>query len=246
MQFVLGRLDRRIAVSHPALEFVTQYFDGPYDVIPNGIDLQNYGENIEPFPWANDGTPRILFVGRFEEQRKGFKYLLRAMPLVRQQCPNARLVVVGTGKPEKFQDQMARYGVWGVDFVGYVTPEEKPRYYASCDIFCAPSIARESFGIVLLEAMASGKPVVAANIPGYASVLTNEQEGLLVTPRDPQAIALALVRALADAELRRRFAAKGLATAEQYAWARVAERVLLSYEKAQSQAVHASWRQDFE
>jgi phosphatidyl-myo-inositol alpha-mannosyltransferase len=246
MQFVLGRLDRRIAVSHPALEFVTQYFDGPYDVIPNGIDLQNYGENIEPFPWANDGTPRILFVGRFEEQRKGFKYLMRAMPLVRQQFPNARLVVVGTGKPEKFQDQMARYGVWGVDFIGYVTPEEKPRYYASCDIFCAPSIARESFGIVLLEAMASGKPVVAANIPGYASVLTNEQEGLLVMPRDPQAIALALVRVLADADLRRRFAANGLATAEQYAWPRVAERVLLSYEKARSQAVHASWRQDFE
>jgi phosphatidylinositol alpha-mannosyltransferase len=246
MQFVLGRLDRRIAVSSPALEFVTQYFDGPYDVIPNGIDLPNYGQTIEPFPWANDGAPRILFVGRFEEQRKGFKYLLRAMPLVRQQFPNARLVVAGTGRPEKFQDQMARYGVWGVDFVGYVTPEEKPRYYASCDIFCAPSIARESFGIVLLEAMASGKPVVAANIPGYASVLTNEQEGLLVTPRDPQAIALALVRVLADADLRRRFAAKGLATTEQYAWPRVAERVLTSYEKAQSQAVHASWRQDFE
>jgi phosphatidylinositol alpha-mannosyltransferase len=77
-------------------------------------------------------------------------------------------------------------------------------------------------------------------------VLTNEQEGLLVTPRDPQAIALALVRVLADAELRRRFAANGLSTAELYAWPRVAERVLVSYEKAQRQAVHASWRQDFE
>jgi len=171
---------------------------------------------------------------------------LRAMPLVRQQFPNARLVVVGTGKPDKYEDQMARYGVWGVDFVGFATAKDKPRYYASCDIFCAPSIARESFGIVLLEAMASGKPVVASNIPGYASVMTNEQEGLLVVPRDPQAIALALVRALADAELRRRFAANGLATAEHYAWPRVATRVLESYEKAQRQAVHASWRQDFE
>jgi phosphatidylinositol alpha-mannosyltransferase len=171
---------------------------------------------------------------------------LRAMPLVRQQFPNARLVVVGTGRPEKFEDQMARYGIWGVDFVGFATAEEKPRYYASCDIFCAPSIERESFGIVLLEAMASGKPVVASNIPGYASVLTNEHEGLLVKPRDPQAIALALVRTLADVELRRRFAANGYATAEQYAWPRVASRVLESYEKAQRQAVHASWRQDFE
>jgi phosphatidylinositol alpha-mannosyltransferase len=246
MQFVLGRLDRRIAVSYPALDFVTQYFEGPYDVIPNGIDLQHFGETIEPFPWAHDGTPRILFVGRFEEQRKGFKYLLRAMPLVRQQFPDARLVVVGTGRPEKFEDQMARYGVWGVDFVGYATQQDKPRYYASCDIFCAPSIARESFGIVLLEAMASGKPVVASNIPGYASVLTNGQEGLLVTPRDPQALALALVRVLADSELRRKFAISGQATAGQYAWPVVAERVLAAYERAQRQAVHASWRQDFE
>jgi phosphatidyl-myo-inositol alpha-mannosyltransferase len=246
MQFVLGRLDRRIAVSAPALEFVSQYFDGPYDVIPNGIDMQRYRNDVQPLAWANDGVPRILFVGRFEEQRKGFKYLLRAMPLVRQQFPNARLVVVGTGKPDKFDDLMARYGVWGVDFIGFATAEELPRYYASCDIFCAPSIARESFGIVLLEAMASGKPVVATSIPGYASVMTNEHEGLLVTPRDPQAIALALVRTLADADLRRRLAANGMVTAEQYAWPHVASRVLESYEKARRQAVHASWRQDFE
>ncbi len=246
MSFVLGRLDGRIAVSDPAREFVSQSFDGPYEVIPNGISPARFGCDVQPLPWAADGVPRILFVGRFDEQRKGFKYLLRAMPLVRQQFPNARLVVVGTGKPEKFDDLRERYGIWRVDFIGFVPSEELPRYYASCDVFCAPSIRGESFGIVLLEAMASGKPVVASDIPGYASVMTNGQEGLLVPPRDPQALALALVRVLADQDLRRKLGAMGPHTAGQYAWPRVAARVLDTYQRAAASAAHASWRQDFE
>src|SRR3712207_1863503 len=179
MSFVLSRLDGRIAVSEPAREFVSQYFEGPYDIIPNGIDAARYGAEVEPFPWAADGTPRILFVGRFNEPRKGFSYLLRAMPLVRQQFPDARLVVAGTGRPERYAGLMERHGVTGVDFLGFVPDEEKPRYYASCDVFCAPSIGGESLGIVLLEAMASGKPIVASDIPGYASVLSHGREGLL-------------------------------------------------------------------
>jgi phosphatidylinositol alpha-mannosyltransferase len=246
MSFVLGRLDGRIAVSDPAREFVSQYFEGPYEVIPNGISPERFGDGVQPLSWARDGIPRILFVGRFDEQRKGFKYLLRAMPLVRQQFPNARLVVVGTGKPEKYDDLRERYGIWGVDFVGFVPPEELPRYYASCDVFCAPSIRGESFGIVLLEAMASAKPVVASDIPGYASVMTNGQEGLLVPPRDPQALALALVRVLADHDLRRKLGDRGPLTAAQYAWPRVAARVLETYQRAATNAASAGWRQDFE
>ena len=242
MTFVLTRLDGRIAVSHPAREFVSQYFEGPYDVIPNGIDVERYGGHVEPLPWAADGTPRILFVGRFDESRKGFKYLLRAMTLVRQQFPRARLVVVGTGKAERFAGLMERHGIGGVDFVGFVPAEELPRYYASCDLFCAPSIKGESFGLVLLEAMASAKPVVASAIPGYASVMTNDQEGLLVEPRDPQALALALVRLLADGALRARLAAAGRVTAERYAWPRVAARVLAVYDRAAAAAQTAPWR----
>ena len=242
MSFVLSRLDGRIAVSEPAREFVSQYFEGPYEIIPNGIDIRRYGEGVEPYPWANDGIPRILFVGRFDEPRKGFKYLLRAMPLVRQQFPEARLVVVGTGRPDRFAGEIERHGVGGVDFIGFVPDEEKPRYYASCDVFCAPSIRGESLGVVLLEGMASSKPIVATDIPGYASVLTHGREGLLVPRKDPQALALALVRLLADRELRADLGTAGEATASHYAWPRIAARVLEAYGRAAVGAAVAPWR----
>jgi phosphatidylinositol alpha-mannosyltransferase len=231
MNILMSRLDARIAVSEPAREFVSQYFDGNYEIIPNGIDIDRF-RTAEPLPWASNGRPRILFVGRFTEPRKGFKYLLRAMPLVHQQFPDAQLVVVGSGNPDKFASTIEKYRVNNVEFIGMVPPSELPRYYASCDVFCAPSTGRESFGIVLLEAMASGKPVVAANNPGYASVLGRSETGALVPPKDPQALSLALVRLLADAELRQRLGEVGQAYAQQYAWPRLAARILDVYDRA--------------
>ncbi len=245
MSFLLTKVDVRIAVSEPAKEMVSQYFDGDYRVIPNGIDITQFSPDHEPIPHMQrgNGGPRLLFVGRYEEPRKGFKYLLRAMPLIRQQFPDARLTVVGMGRPEKYDDLISKYGIWGIDFVGMVPAEQLPRYYASCDIFCAPSIERESFGIVLLEAMASGKPVVASDIPGYASVMRDGREGLLVPPRDPTGLALAIVRLLSDPALGRRFAERGLQTAQQYAWPNVAKRVLDTYESARERFAVSSRRE---
>lgn len=245
MAFVLSRLDGRIAVSEPARELVSQYFEGPYEIIPNGIDIDRYGSHVEPFSWATDGVPRILFVGRFAEPRKGFKYLLQAMPMVCQEFPDARLLVAGTGNRDRFAGLMERYGVRNVDFVGYVADSEKPRYYASCDIFCAPSVRGESLGIVLLEAMASGKPTVAADIPGYASVITDGHDGVLVPPKNPPSLALALVRLLADRERRQRLGTNGRLTAERYAWPQIAERILEVYERAARGAIEAPWRRGF-
>lgn len=232
MSFMMSRLDARIAVSPPARDFVSQYFQGPYDIIPNGIDVARF-QDVEPFPWASDSTPRILFVGRFNEPRKGLKYLLRALPLVRQQFPDARLVVVGRGDPEKFAGLMERYDVRGVDFVGQATATDLPRYYASCEVFCAPSTSGESFGIVLLEAMAAGAPVVAGDIPGYRSVIQPGVDGLLASPKNPQALALALVRMMADSGLRNSLTTAGRQTAQQYDWTEIARRVLRVYENAQ-------------
>lgn len=245
MSFVLGRIDGRIAVSPPAKDFIRKYFEGDYTVIPNGIDVMEYGSNVEPFAWANDGRKRILFVGRFEEPRKGFKYLLRALPLVKQQFPDAKLIVLGAGRPEKFEGLMERYGVTDVVFKGFVSPEDKARYYASCDVACVPSTGKESFGYVVVEPMAAGKPVVASNIAGYASVMRSGETGLLVEPKDPQALALALVRVMADQELQHRLGAAGMIAAQQYDWSRVAARVLEKYRESTEQALHASWRQDF-
>ena len=131
-----------------------------------------------------------------------------------------------------------------MDFVGQVSKEDLPRYYASSTMVCAPSIERESFGIVLLEAMASGKPLVATNIPGYASVMTHEDNGLMVPPEDSQALALATVRLLADQQLRCRLVDNGLKTAGTYAWPKVTSRVLEVYEQSMAVAAGARWRQE--
>jgi len=244
MSFVLGRLDGRIAVSEAAREFVSQYFEGPYSVIPNGINPDRFGLNIQPFEWAGADGPRILFVGRFNEGRKGFQYLLKALPLIQQQFPMARLVVVGPGDPKRLNGTIERNRIRGVTFAGQVSKEDLPRYFASCDVICAPSIERESFGIILLEAMAAGRPIVATNIPGYAGVLTHGQEGLMVPPRSSSAIALATVRLLADSELRARLSHNGQTTAQSYAWSRVARQVMGIYEEALAGAGLARWRQE--
>lgn len=245
MNFVLGRVDGRIAVSEPARELVSKYFEGDYRIIPNGIALQEYGSHVEPFPWANDDTPRILFVGRFEESRKGFKYLLRAFPLVKQQFPNVKLIVVGGGDPTRFESLIERLDIRDIEFKGFVSAEEKARYYASCDVMAVPSTGGESFGYTVVEPMAAGKPVVATSIAGYRSVMTNGVNGVMVPPRDPQAMALGLVRVLADGDLRQRIGAQGRIDAQQYDWSRVAAEVLDEYEQSAIRAKSARWRADF-
>jgi len=242
MSFVLKRLDGRIVVSEPARQFVNQYFEAHYDVIPNGIDIDHYGPGVEPYEWAGDETRRILFVGRFDESRKGFKYLLRALPQVQERFPDTKLIVVGTGDPNRLLGEMGRHRVSGVEFAGYVSHHDKARYLASCDVICFPSTRNESFGLVLTEAMASGKPIVASNIPGYASVVTHEREGLLVPPQDDVELATALIRLLSDPEERARLGGQGRRTAAQYAWPSVAARVLEIYRKAAVAGAGAPWR----
>lgn len=245
MSFVMGRLDARIAVSEPARDYVSRYFEGHYEVVPNGIDIDHYGTDVRPLPWASDGVRRILFIGRFNESRKGFKYLLRALPQVRQVFPDTRLVVVGTGDPARLNGEMERNGVTGVEFTGFVSHDDKARYLASCDVVCFPSTRNESFGLVLTEAMASGKPVVASNIPGYASVMTNEQEGLLVPPQDDIALARALISILSDPARGAVYGENGRRSAVQYDWKSVALRLIEIYEEATERGRHARWRRNW-
>lgn len=240
LQPFVERLHRRIAVSQPAADFVGQYFGGEYTIIPNGIDPSRFGAGVEPLARYRDGRPTILFVGRFNEERKGFRYLLRAFPLVRSQFPDARLLVVGRGDVRRYQDFLADKGLEGVEFVGFVENDELPRYYVSCDVFCAPSTRGESFGLILLEAMASGRAVVASRIPGYAGVIEHGVDGWLTPPQDPVGLALGLVRLLADRERRAAIAEAGRRKAQEFAWSRIAQRVLALYEERETQALGAT------
>jgi phosphatidylinositol alpha-mannosyltransferase len=232
LDMFFDRLDARIAVSEAAREFADNHFPADYDIIPNGIDLELYRPDVRPIPELLDGRKNILFVGRFDESRKGFTYLLRAMPAVRSQYPDARLILLGSGNRTKLQRLLDEQEAGDIHFAGSVNDQLKARYYASCDVFCAPSTGRESFGIILLEALATGKPVVASNIPGYAGVIEHGVTGLLAKPKDSNDLALALVRMLADSELRHKVVENGLQHVQQFSWENVARRVLAVYERA--------------
>jgi phosphatidylinositol alpha-mannosyltransferase len=225
------RLHGKIAVSNSARDFVGQRFPGEYSIIPNGIDYQRFARPVEPLPSFDDDAPDVLFVGRLEK-RKGLEYLLRAWPRVQRAVPNVRLTVVGAGRRlAKYRQWVEAQGWHDVHFVGHVSPDDLVRYYQASDVFCAPSTGQESFGIVLLEAMAAGRPIVASRIPGYAEVMEDGREGLLVSPRDPLALAAALTSLLRDPDRRQAMSAHGRVKAKAFDWTRVADRVLDFYEQ---------------
>lgn len=224
------RLHGRIAVSPAARDFVRRYFPGEYRVIPNGIETEHFARPRPPVPELVDGRPTILFVGRLE-RRKGLRYLVGAYARLKREMPGLRLVVVGPGSLDaEVLRLMAERNVEDVHLVGQVPYEDLPRYYQSADVFCSPAIGGESFGIVLLEAMAAGCPVVATNIPGYAFVTRNGKDGLLVPPRDEAALAEALRTVLTDRTLRRTLSLRGRLRAQAMDWDRVAEQVMAYYD----------------
>ena len=225
------KLHGLIAVSRPARDFVAERLPGDYRIIPNGVDLERFAGPVAPLPELNDGRLNVLFVGRLDK-RKGLKYLLRAWAYVRRQFKTARLIVVGDGRPRQGYERYTASQGWDeVFFAGYVSDEELVRYFHSCHVFCAPSTGQESFGIVLLEAMAAARPIVASRIPGYAEVVTDEVEGLLVEPKHEPELATALARLLADPVARERMGQAGRRKAENYRWEKVAAEVLAYYDE---------------
>jgi len=225
------RLHGKIAVSGPARDFVAQRLPGDYRIIPNGIDYERFATPVEPLPPFEDERLDVLFVGRLEK-RKGLEYLLRAWPRVQEAVPSARLIVVGAGRRLTwYRRWVASQGWRDVHFVGHVSLDDLVRYYQTSDVFCAPSTGQESFGIVLLEAMAAGRPIVASRIPGYAEVLEHAREGLLVPPKDPEALAAALTGLLLDTDRRRSMGVRGRDKAQAFDWSRVAALVLQFYEE---------------
>lgn len=223
------RLHGRITISSATHKFISHYFPAEYRTIPNGINLDHFGQDVALFPHLRDGKQNILFIGRFEK-RKGAKYLIRAIPLIRQRHPNTRFIFVGEGRLRAgFQHFVERQGWRDVIFTGYVSNEDKARYLASADIFCSPATGGEGLGIVLLEAMAAGKPIVASNISGYATVINSGLDGLLVPPRNSGELATAVGQLLKHEPLRQRFSRAGLQKAHAYAWPHVAAQVLDYY-----------------
>ncbi len=251
----LARVDFGIAVSRAAKAFSRAVYRGRTAVIPNGVDLSQFAPVHSPPPWAHPersgraapaesmGPParawregetrplRVLFVGRFGEARKGFGLLLDAMALLRGAGREVAAEVIGAGPAGRFGARARRLGV---RFHGRLPDGALAARYRDADVFCAPSLRGESFGMVLLEAMAAGCPVVASDLPGYAEAARGA--ALLVPPGDAGALAAGLWRAGQDPELRARLVQRGRARAGALGWSRVVERVLQVYRRVGAEA----------
>jgi phosphatidylinositol alpha-mannosyltransferase len=218
------KLHGRIAVSAAARHFIGRYFPGEYKVIPNGVDLRQF-DDAPPFARWRDGIPNILFLGRFES-RKGLMYLLRAYYQLRLEGLACRLLLVGTGpQAAEARRYVASRQLGGVEMLGRVSDRDKARAFATADIFASPATGQESFGIVLLEAMASGVPIVCSDIHGYKGVVRRNEQALLVPPRDSEALAAALARLLRDPMLRERMGRAGRERAAQFGWENITAKV---------------------
>ncbi len=233
LQPYLEHLHRAIAVSEPARAFVQRYFPAfPMRVIPNGVDVSVYRPGLAPIRHLRDECLNVLFVGRLEK-RKGLGDLLRAYRAMSMRIPQTRLIIVGDGPLRgRVESYVARHRLPNVVVAGYVPDSVKPRYYNSADIFCAPATGAESFGIVLLEALASGLPVVATEVPGYMSVLESGRDSVTVQPKNWRELAASLVILARDAELRRRLSDYAIQKARRYSWELVASEVIEVYQEA--------------
>ncbi len=218
------RLHGRIAVSAAARHFIDRFFPGDYKVIPNGVDVDRFQRAVPVARWQ-DGTRNILFVGRFEP-RKGTLDMLKAYRVLRKTGCDCRLLLVGGGPQEReARRYVATRRLLGVEFLGRVSDEEKAQLFRTADVYVSPATGRESFGIVLLEAMAAGAPIVASDIHGYKGVVRRGREALLVPPREPKDVAVAVARLLQDGALAERMSAAGVARAAEFSWERVTAKV---------------------
>ena len=228
-----GRISRAIAVSREAKRFARTIYRGRIAVVPNGVDLSRFAVAAQEPGRAPEprGPLSVLFVGRFGEPRKGLSVLLDAVGRLVERGLAIRLEVVGDGPVERYAERAARLPV---SFLGRLPDAALAARYAGSDVFCAPSLGGESFGMVLVEAMASGCPVVASALPGYAEAARGA--ALLARPADAAAFADALWRLAHDPALRARLAARGRARAAALSWGRIADRVQAVYRSAVEEA----------
>lgn len=206
-----------------------------FEVVPNGVEVARFAQVPEHVPGiaaeGRDGPETLLFVGRLEP-RKGLATLIAAFTRLRAERPGVRLVVVGEG-PERARCEQLLTGPSRDDvrFLGRVDDDALVAAYAEADLFVSPAIGGESFGIVLLEAMAAGRPVVASDLPGYRSVVTPDRDGVLVPQGDADALASAIGTLLDDPDRRSAMVASGRVTAAAHDWPVVAERLRAVYER---------------
>jgi phosphatidylinositol alpha-mannosyltransferase len=227
---IWGRVTVGVAVSGAAASFLRRAVpDAALEIVPNGVDVDVFG-GAAPRADLPPGR-RILWVNRLDAQ-KGFPIAVAAFSKVLAEVPDAVLVVVGEGRDREALGLLTESARAKVDMRGALPNEQVPAYLAACEVFVSPAVGQESFGIVLVEAMAAGLPSVATDIPGYREVVTDGVEGLLVPPRDPEALAAGLVRVLTEPGLAARLGEAGRERARVFDWSLVVDRLEELYGRA--------------
>lgn len=234
LQPFLEKIVARIAVSHAARRYIVEHVGGGVILIPNGVSVAHYAHAL-PLPgWpsglADSDGGDIGFLGRIDESRKGLPVLLAAFGLLLETRPNARLLVAGPGDVDEVTEGLDPKVRARIEFLGMVSETDKARALRSVDIYCAPNTGGESFGIVLLEAMAAGAPVVASDLDAFRRVLDDGAAAWLFAAEDAPALAKALESLLEDRAARAELARRGAAVVRRYDWPVVAAAIVDVYE----------------
>ena len=239
----LEKINGRIAVSEDARRTVTTHLGGDAVVIPNGVNVNRFAD-AQPNPaWVGtEQAPTLAFLGRIDEPRKGLPVLAAALPAVLAKHPGTRVLVAGPGDVEAARERMDPAVAAATEFLGMVSDEDKAALLSSVDAYVAPHTGGESFGIVLVEAMSAGAPVVASDLAAFVRVLDSGRCGAMFANEDPDDLARQLLRLLGDPAERQRLRAEGSRRAQVFDWAVVAEDVMAVYETV----THGvdDWRED--
>lgn len=231
---LLRHIDAFTAVSDAAAEYLLSLADVPVDIIPNGIDLKRFKK---PTGFTRDpAVPKtILYIGRLEH-RKGVRYLLEAFADLQRREPDVRLLLAGDGPDRaKLEELVGSLGLHHVEFLGFIDEATKRNLLHTADLFCSPAIFGESFGIVLLEAMASGLVTVAGDNPGYESVMQDLGKLSLINPKDTAAFAHRLQLMLFDEDLRALWCKWAKEYVKRFDYPKVVSRYEAVYERALDQ-----------
>ncbi|PSK96945.1 phosphatidylinositol alpha-mannosyltransferase [Haloactinopolyspora alba] len=230
LQSAFEKLTAHIAVSEEARRTLVHHLGGDAVLIPNGLYVDRFNVPARPDWWSPDGT--MSFLGRLDESRKGLQILLEAWPAIHDAFPDSRLLVAGRGEIDEIRSGIPERHRDAVEFLGGVSDEDKAAMLASSDIYIAPHIGGESFGIVLAEAMAAGAPVLASDLEAFRVVLDGGRLGALVPVGDAEALGRKAVEMLGDPALRDRYRQAASVGVRRYDWSRITDEVLAVYDMA--------------
>jgi phosphatidylinositol alpha-mannosyltransferase len=228
-QTAMEKVSARIAVSEAARTTLIKHVDGDAVVIPNGVNVSAF-QNAKPmFGWPGANLS-IVFLGRGDEPRKGLSVLVEAYPEIRRNHPNVRLLIAGPGEPANTLKSLSREDRASVTVLGMIAPQDKASVLASGTIYVAPNTGGESFGIVLLEAMATGTPVVASDLEAFSRVLNHDKAGITFVNENSVDLARVVSDLLANPSQRAELSAQGKLRAAEFDWSVVAQRIVDVYE----------------